>query len=176
MTDEQPGIIEVRSTPAGWVMVTLGALTWAMSPEGAQRYAAALIARAVQAEHEAALVATLRAYAMTEELVTEALGTVRTERDRYGVSRRVTHPLSLYPGVSLFTGAPFLRVEADDLPTWQWSPADARGHALHVLEVIAASEADALLAKVLTVDLGVTQPVAHALIAAMGAHWPGAGQ
>jgi hypothetical protein len=176
VSDDHPlGAVWVRSErmPDGsyGIGFATGGLTWSMPAAGAQRYASAIVNRAIQAEHEAAILAALTAAGMDEGVIAKLVVDVRTERAMHGISHRVTRPLRLSPGVG-FDGDPFLLVEADGVEPWQWSPADTRRHALHVLEVLAAADADELLRKVLTVDMGLGPDTAAGFIGSLAAHWP----
>lgn len=142
---------------------------WVLARGAAVRHATAVIAAATAAEHDSALVATLRAKDMPETLIGQVLVDVREGRDETRAG--ATRPLRLTPGVSMFTGGPFLRVHVDGVEPWRWSPADARRHAFGVLQSIAAADLDGRLRDVL-VGNGVPPVSVRELIGSMGEHWP----
>jgi hypothetical protein len=57
---------------------------------------------------------------------------------------------------------------------WQWTPADTRRHARHVLEAVAAAEEDNRLAAVLRGNMDLELDVVAAVIDHMQGHWPDA--
>src|SRR3954447_6804293 len=97
-----------RLIGGGWgVGFTAGELTWAMPAAGAVRYATAVVARAVAAEHDAAghragggVRAAAVAAGMGRGEVDELLAVLATERESHGFTHRLTRPLSLFPAVS----------------------------------------------------------------------------
>lgn len=143
-------------------------VTWSLTPQAAVDYAVALHHVATVAEHEAALVGTLRDRGMPDELLAQIVGDIRGARpDR----DPTTAPLQFRPGVSAATGEPFVHVHAQDGDRWQWSPSDVRHHAGSVLSVVTATEEDNRLLAVLT-GAGVPEGSATQLIHAMGERWP----
>lgn len=62
--------------------------------------------------------------------------------------------LQMESGVSSRTGQPFMALRWGD-QHGQFSPAEARDHALKILDAAAASEFDAALVKTLTGDMGL---------------------
>jgi hypothetical protein len=138
----------------------------------ARRYAVALIEAATACEHDAALYAALTCKGIPEGLIAEVIGAVRELRD---VSRW-TAPLRVQ---SILTAAephlPLLAVRPDAGDDgWQWTPADTRRHARHVLEAVTAAEEDNRLAAVLRGNMDLELDVVAAVIDHMQGHWPDA--
>lgn len=147
-------------------------LAWSLAPDAAVGYAVALHAVATAAEHDAALLATLRDRSIPDELSGQVFVDVRAARP--GVDE-ATAPLRCRPGVSAASGAPFVHLSADGAQPWQWSPADLRHHAAAVLAVVTATEEDNRLREVL-IGHGLPEGSVAALIHAMGEHWPEPGE
>jgi hypothetical protein len=78
-------------------------------------------------------------------------------------------PLTLEPGVSAFNGRPFLTVNIHGRPVGQWTPSDARGNALHVLEAVEAASLDTDYGRVLR-DVGVPAEQARTVVADLATH------
>lgn len=85
-------------------------------------------------------------------------------RGRYtAVDRQALHPLYLEPSVTL-TGEPFIAVHLNGERVGQWTPVDARRHALGCLEVAEAVELDNHYRDTLTADLSCSEQTASALV------------
>lgn len=78
-------------------------------------------------------------------------------------------PLTLEPGVSAFTGEPFLHVAVNGIVSGQWTPADARGHAAHALEADEAAELDGAFYRCL-VACDIDDHKARAIVADLANH------
>jgi hypothetical protein len=106
----------------------------------AQAYATEVLQVATTADHDAAI-----AKQITTELgmpQQEMAVLVRELRaDRLPLDTNALRPLTITPGVSVFTGEPFLDCTVGE-SRWQWTVADAREHAMHVLGAMAAAVLD----------------------------------
>jgi hypothetical protein len=94
-------------------------------------HARAVLAAVAQAEYDAAIMRQLGGTAADDEHAARVVGHLRARRDLLAWPT----PLALLPGVSAFTGEPFLHVRIRDRVVGQWTPADARDHAMGVLEL-----------------------------------------
>lgn len=100
----------------------------------------ATIRAAVCAEHDAAVFKQLTG--PLELPLTHAGQTVQDLRDRRPpVDAQALQPLGLEPGVTV-KGKPYLVVSMGGRKVGQWSPADARQHAMACLELAAAVSLD----------------------------------
>lgn len=174
MTGPQPTGVWVLSDrmPDGSYAVTIniGDAAWTLARQRAVQYAVALIGAATEAEHDAALLASLRATAMPMENIALLVKTVREARPatRY----RALSPLVVDVGVTA-EGKPFLVLNTPGVPEpWQWSPADARDHAENVLGVVTAVELDEALRDTLIADFDLPVETARAVVHSLSGHWP----
>ena len=74
--------------------------------------------------------------------------------------------LQMESGVSAKTGEPFMHLRWGD-QAGQFSPADARDHAMRIIDAAAASEFDAALVKALTTEMGLSYQEAVAFLGIM---------
>lgn len=119
-------------------------LTRPLDRDSGWRYAQAVMTAAQRAAYDAAVVRQLRGVADEGMPVDGAAKFVAELRGgRPPLPGEDTAPLRLEPGVSAFTGEPFLMVFIDGEAVGQWSVDDAQQHALHVLECLAAVDLDA---------------------------------
>lgn len=111
-----------------------------LSYEEVLLHCTATIQAAVRAEHDAAVFKQLTG---PLELPFEHAGlTVQDLRDmRPPVDAQALQPLGLEPGVTM-AGKPFLVVRVGGHKVGQWTPADARNHAMACLELAAAVPLD----------------------------------
>lgn len=142
---------------------------WALTRDQATAHAVAVIALATEAEHDAAVLASMTGAGLETTLVAEVIALARDERPDHDAA---TAPLQFHPGVAARDRSPFLRVELAGHPPWQWTPAAARRHAHGVLQVIAAVDLDNALSKVLVQNVGIEQGNADAVISSLVEHWP----
>lgn len=148
--------------------VTVGDdVAWTLWRGAAIRYAVGVVAAATQAEFDAKLLAVLRGTGMGDQLAGSLVGDVRADRGAESTLFGSTKPLTLIPGVSAFTAQPFIAVHHDQHPGWQWSPDEARVHALGVLEAVAAAEEDNRAHTILTGTYGVDSNTARGVLDAM---------
>ncbi len=177
MTAAGPGVdLSVRSdvlpTGAYGVTVTLGAdEAWHMDAARALAYGAGCVAAATTANHDAAVIRAFVAGGMPEETAS-AFVVSDLRPDRPAVDER-TAPLLFIPGVSAFTGRPFLRTMIGRRAVGQLSPDELCVHAIGVLTAAAAVDLDAALFRAMRERMGAEEPPARAFVGKLGAHWPG---
>lgn len=110
------------------------------TPESAVEYARAFLQAWGAAEYDAAVFAQLtQKLGMPADKAVRLLAHLRGRR-RNPVSYTVG-PITVEPGVSAFTGKPFIKCTVGALQ-WQWAGADVSQHAQHVLEVSSVVEYD----------------------------------
>lgn len=113
-----------------------------LSREEAPEYAYAILGWVAQAEYDAAVLRQMETR-VSKEVVVQLILDLRALRSP--IASGVTGPLALTPGVNQ-NGEAFLDVVIDGERVGQWSPQDARSHAISVLEsqVVAGLDADYL--------------------------------
>lgn len=110
------------------------------TPESAVEYARAFLQAWGAAEYDAAVLAQLtQKLGMDREQAGRLLMHLRGRR-RNPVSYAVG-PITADPGVSAFTGKPFIKCTVGKLQ-WQWAGADVHQHTRHVLSVSSVIEFD----------------------------------
>jgi hypothetical protein len=115
------------------ITIELGDQVRGLSTEDAYRHARAVLALAQRAEYDAAIVRQLSDKKLGLA-VADAVLTVATMRtDRPTIDPADTWPIALEAGVNPDL-IPFLSVWAKGVQVGQWTVADARSHALAVLE------------------------------------------
>lgn len=128
-------------------------------------YATEVFTAAAYASYDAAVMAQMKALHLPPAEAFEVVQGLRDDRpplndDALGVLR-------LAPGVSAFTGKPFLACSLANHPArWQWNPADADQHAGHVVQCYPVANLDAAYRRYLMGTVGLDQ--AHALAAVAG--------
>jgi hypothetical protein len=75
--------------------------------------------------------------------------------------------IDLVPGVSAFTGKPFLHLMQDGKLIGQWTPDDARQHALAVLQAVENLGADTAYLRALEQHVSLDRPTALAVISGL---------
>ena len=111
-----------------------------LTPDSALRHAGAVMTAVARAEHDAAVYRQLGKLVPDQRAVGELIVDLRADRPE--LDHAATEPLRIQPGVNQ-KGKPFLVLFLDDKPVGQWDPADARHHALGVIEAVAAADLDA---------------------------------
>ncbi|GAA1401891.1 hypothetical protein GCM10009613_60980 [Pseudonocardia kongjuensis] len=143
---------------------------WTMAPDRAVSYAAGCVAAATEARHDAAVIAAFVSRDMLSSAEAAKFVVFELRPDRVRDDR--TAPLRFVPGVSAFTGRPFVHVHLHDKSIGQLDPSALREHALGVLDVVAAADLDAALVRTLRGTVGVEEHQARAFVEDLSRHWP----
>jgi len=133
VTDESEGKVWARTVPdleseAYYPVLEIDADTsFPLHGEVAAQHATAVLTAVAHAEYDAAV---LRQFSDDKQMAVRIVVKLRDRRP--GIDW--PSPLQLAPGVSAFTGKPFLHVRIYDRTVGQWEVSAARDHALYVLE------------------------------------------
>jgi hypothetical protein len=139
------------------------------SAKGAEAYARAVIAACAYAEYDAAIFAQMHRVTKGDDQL--AMSVVMDLREkRPPLDNVATAPLSFVPIVAHRTKKPAIHVELDRVPFSQWSPEEARGHAMHVLDAAAVVSLDAAFLNYQTTELGLDLERARAVVDQLREH------
>lgn len=144
-------------------------LAWLLNRGQSLAYAAACVAVATTAEHEAAVFASMTSRGIPDDAVAELILGIRQDRP---ATHADTHPLRFEPGVALADRHPFVKIQADGQMPSQVSPEALRQHAGGVLQALAAADLDAALLRALVSRVDLEEAAARAVIDDLGNHWP----
>jgi hypothetical protein len=112
-----------------------------LTPDEALQHAAGILAAVTRAEYDAAVLRQLvDLQGLQAEAAMQMVKEMRT--DRPPLDPAATDPMAFEPGVAMAGWRPFLIVELHGRPVGQWSMADARSHALAVLEAVTVADLD----------------------------------
>jgi preprotein translocase subunit Sec61beta len=150
--------------------VSIEGVTFGLAPEHARSYAMELTRRALQAEHDAAVVRLLTGR-VGLDLMTAGHFLVDTIHPERVLDHAATAPLEFTAGLNM-EKVPFLWVRHEGEAIAQLSPKQARAHAMAVLTVVEAAELDSTLERMLVGSMGLDRPRASAFIAGMFEYWP----
>lgn len=125
-------------------------------------YVTEVLRAAVQAEHDAAVIRQLMATGLGPKLAASVVADLRA--DRAPLDDAATAPLTLRPGVAEKNMRVFVALHMENRQVGQWDPAEAREHAVQVLEVLTAADLDAAYRRHLIGPLGINEPTAMAII------------
>jgi hypothetical protein len=171
MTVTEPHVITVQSdlAPDGRTYIANVHLdpdtSRALDRDQGQAWAATVLAAAARANHDALVLRQLLGH-LGVALHTAA-GVLQDLRDdRPPLDHNATAPMRLDPGVNQ-AGEPFIVVHVHGIPVGQWTCADARQHATHVLEVSAAVDLDAAFYRHLTGHIGLDPEIALNAVTAL---------
>lgn len=144
MADELPAVwVESDRTPTGAYRATIHPTPDVSIPLDRRRalgYARAVITACEYADYDAAVIAQMRAAGLG---LVDAAGYVAALREmRRPVPDGDTAPLTYVPIVSQYDWRPYVHVYLHDAPLTQWTPDEARGHAMHVLSAAVAAHLD----------------------------------
>jgi hypothetical protein len=131
-----------------------------LSPETAAQYANYVLQAAAAAEHDAAIVAQLSKLTDDMKAAVQIVADLRADRPALSA----VSPLSLEPGVSAYTGEPFLSVKVDGEAAGQWTVADAREHAIFAMEAIHVADLDGAYLRVLRGVVQLDEDRARAVV------------
>lgn len=171
MSEEQPTVwvrTEPRRDGSGYV-VTIDAgedFSKTLDPPTAMRHAYAVLQVAHRAAHDAAVMKQLTHLGVERQYAAALVVDLR--KDRPPVKADDLAPFSLEPGVSAFTGQPFLHVSINGKRVGQWEFVDAQQHALHVIGSVAVADLDSALYVALVGQMGLDKNRAHAVVTDLG--------
>lgn len=131
------------------------------------RYVQEVVKASVYCRHDAAIVAAMLKHGLDLDMAAMVLMEHRRRRPR--VVDAATSPLKFQPGVSN-EGKAFVHVYLKGEAISQWTPRDTLGHAMYVLEVMAASGADNTLFRTLVNDFNLPDPTVRTIIDSLGEH------
>lgn len=143
---------------------------WTLARRRAERYAVACMARATEAEHDAAIYKLLTVRLGLEAQFAAAF-IVQTIRAARQPDDRATAPLRYVPSLTL-AGKPFISQELDGAVVGQLTPADLRDHTVGVLQVLAATDLDRRLHRALVGEIGLDEATALAVVGSLMEDWP----
>lgn len=124
-----------------------------LTPDVALKHAYAVLQVAQQAAYDAAVMKQLTHLGVEHGDAARLIADMR--EDRPAANPKHLAPLELTPGVSAFTGEPFIHVGVQGEKVGQWDFKDAQHHALAVLGAVAAADLDSAYLRMLsTMDLG----------------------
>jgi hypothetical protein len=176
-TEAPRGTMWVRSwrLPGGrgyGASIQMGPVTFGLTPDRALAYAAELVRRSIEAEHDAAVIRLLtqpgRANMPVEQAAMFVSADLRQDR---AVDHEATAPLAFEAGINPQL-VPFVKVMHEGKQIAQQTPKEARHHAMSVLDVIAAADLDSALERALMGLLGLDRAQASAVINGLGSYWP----
>lgn len=138
-----------------------------LSPDEARRHAETVLAAAHRAEHDAAVLTQLHGkLKIPLEDAGKTVGELRG--DRPPLDPDALTPLGLEPCVAAADKRPFLAVSVDGKKVGQWETADARAHALALLEVVEAVNLDAAYHRYLVGTIGIESDRARVVVDDLG--------
>lgn len=138
-----------------------------LTAETATIYASEILRAVAIGEHEAAIYAQLmKASGGDQEHVAMAIADLRNDRPMLDTDT----PLRLIPGISALTSQAFFAVEVRGSRVGQWTAADARQHALTVLEAVHVAELDSAYWRFLRTHVDTSDDVARALVGDLANH------
>ncbi|MGH9004145.1 MAG: hypothetical protein ACRDYV_13555 [Acidimicrobiia bacterium] len=147
------------------VTVSIGDRARTLDRDGVLAYVLSLVRTASAAAHDSAVINLFTARLGLPKETAATFVALELRPDRPEPDDEATYPLRFRPGVG--ERGPFLHLYLDgrDEPIGQWDPADAHGHARHVLEALATADLDAALLRHLRGIAQVSEDSARAMIA-----------
>lgn len=136
-------------------------------------YAVALYTAVGYAEYDAAVLAQLTTLGVGDRMAAECVADLRD--DRAPVDDAATAPLRFVPLVTAAKREPALFVEVGGKRIAQWTTADGRQHAGHVLDICAGVDLDAAYFRFLRGPVGLDDDRARAVVESLGEHRIGGG-
>ncbi|MGH3813433.1 MAG: hypothetical protein ACRDUV_13425, partial [Pseudonocardiaceae bacterium] len=142
-----------------------------LTPERALRYAWGVLDAAHRASYDAAVLAQLTSVGRQQLSVeTVAQMVIDMREDRPPLDEAATAPLRFEPGVSQAKQHPFLGIYLNGERLGQWAVADAREHAMAVLEAVVVADLDGGYYRALTGLVGLEEPRARNVVADIANH------
>jgi hypothetical protein len=135
---------------------------WVLTRDEAIQHAVAILTQAERAEYDAAVLGLLHGKLglPLEDAAMFVANDIRPDRPPV----EEPGPVKLTPGVSQRNLHGFLTLHLDGNPIGQWEIADARQHAMYVLQGIAAVDNDAALYRLLIGAIGLDEGRARAVV------------
>lgn len=127
----------------------------------------AVLRAVAEAEYDAAVLRQVASLGLTAEHGIRIVQDLRARRT--AVRWPARDAFRLDPGVSAFTGLPFLHVVIDGKPCGQWTTRAARAHALAVMEAAVVCELDSAYRQVLVTEVGAGDDLALRAVDGLGA-------
>lgn len=131
-------------------------------------YAMTVYTAVAYAEYDAAVYQQMMSLGVGQQAAAQCIADLRA--DRAPLDDAATEPLRFVPLVTAAKQEPALYVEVNGRRISQWTPADARQHAGHVLDICAAVDLDAAYHRYLRGPLGLDDGRARAVVGALGEH------
>lgn len=154
------------------IRINVGETSWTMGRDAALAYAAAFVAAATAAEHDTAVFRMMTdRMGLDPAVVVAVIG--RDIRPDRPTNADATRPVVLAPAVG--QKGPFVKLLLNEEQVGELTPADAREHALAVLDALAAGDLDSALRRVLVGPVGIDEARASAVIASLADYWPEGG-
>lgn len=138
-----------------------------LDPQRALRYAWGVLDAAHRAVYDAAVNRQLAALT-DKNAAAQMINDMR--QDRPPLDADATAPLAFEPGVSVFTGEPFLVVMVNGERQGQWTYGDAREHAMAVLETVVVADLDSGYYRALIGAVGLDEGRARQVVEDIGNH------
>lgn len=137
----------------------------------ATAYVTAVLTAAVYAEYDAAVIVQHVTLGLNLSAAARVIQDMRA--DRAPVDDAATGPLRFEPIVTAANRDPAVLVSLDGQRVAQWTAEDTKGHALHVLEVLAGVDLDAAYYRYLRGSVRLDEDRARALVGDLGHHRAG---
>jgi hypothetical protein len=135
----------------------------ALGKQSAFEYAHKILTAVQYAEYDAAVFAQMKERLDDDVACAQVVDDLRKSRPE--VSFVGFEPFALVPGVSVFTGKPFLTVMLDGKADGQMDLDGAREHALMALEALTVADLDNTYLKVMRDTIGLPEETARAVVA-----------
>lgn len=153
-------------TPFGTYVVTVQVgddMAVTLDRSRAMRYALTVVDATTRAEYDAAVFAQMSALGIADER-TAAEPLIQLRTDRPPLDDDATAPLRFEPVVTSRKKRPVVHVHLGGKVISEWSPDDARGHAMHVLEVTCGVDLDSAYRRLLVGWVGLDDDKARTAV------------
>lgn len=157
--------------PDGTYVCTVQAgddLAVTLDRQRAVAYAMALYTAVGYAEYDAAVLAQLTTLGVGDRMAAQCVADLRA--DRAPVDDAATTPLRFVPLVTAAKREPGLFIEIGGRRVAQWTTADGRQHAGHVLDIVAAVDLDAAYHRFLRGPVALDDDRARAVVGSLSEH------
>jgi hypothetical protein len=166
--EENPKTVWIRTAPDADgvyrpVLEVDADTAYNLTEDSACKYAMYVLRAVAVAEHDAAVFRQLKEITGSEDAAAQLIRDLREERPPLVPLL----PLVLVPGVSALTKEAFLDIEIHGSKEGQWTMADAREHALTVLEMVCVADLDGAYLRILK-TIGIEDDRARAVIGDLG--------